>query len=392
VLPALLTVFPASVGKVHESRRYRHREAHPRAGGWRLAPAGVWIVVAGLGLMVSLPPKFDPNLLKLQADRLPSVREVRKLPTWYAVVMAGDLGKLAEMRAAIMKGAVTIDRTDSVLEALDKQEWLKQNGTIKPVLDLEKLPATLRDHLVSEPSAGGESRLYALYIYPKVDLWENGELVRFVEEVEARVPGATGIAPQLLHSTGEIHKAFMLSTVYALVLIFILVLLDLRKLSQTLLAISVLGLGLPMLLLVMWAWHGVGVGGRTLEEWTGIPGTWNFANFFALPILIGAGHEYGVFMVHRYREALHDPRRVWRVWDVSDRALLLCGIVTSCSFGFMMRAEHHGLQSLGWVMAVGTGCIYLAAVVVLRPILTWRLKKKGVYHRNGAKAALPQTT
>ena len=72
------------------------------------------------------------------------------------------------------------------------------------------------------------------------------------------------------------------------------------------------------------------------------------------------------------------------MWDVSDRALLLCGIVTSASFGFMMRAEHHGLQSLGWVMAVGTACIYLAAVVVLRPILTWRLKNKRVYHQNGA--------
>jgi predicted RND superfamily exporter protein len=116
---------------------------------------------------------------------------------------------------------------------------------------------------------------------------------------------------------------------------------------------------------------------------TGIPGSWNFANFFALPILIGAGHEYGVFMVHRYREVLHDPRRVWRAWDVADRALLLCGIVTSCSFGFMMLAQHHGLQSLGWVMAVGTACIYLAAAVVVRPVLTWRLKRKGVYGGNG---------
>ena len=43
--------------------------------------------------------------------------------------------------------------------------------------------------------------------------------------------------------------------------------------------------------------------------------TWNFANFFGLPILIGAGHEYGVFMVHRYLEARRDPRRTWQRWD-----------------------------------------------------------------------------
>jgi predicted RND superfamily exporter protein len=103
---------------------------------------------------------------------------------------------------------------------------------------------------------------------------------------------------------------------------------------------------------------------------------WNFANFFGLPILIGAGHEYGVFMVHRYREACHDERRPWRRWDVSDRALLLCAYVTCSSFGFFWALAHHGgLRSLGAVMALGTACIYLSALMVLRPLLVYRLGK-----------------
>src|SRR3954447_26980517 len=109
--------------------------------------------------------------------------------------------------------------------------------------------------------------------------------------------------------------------------------------------------------------------------------SWNFANFFGLPILIGAGHEYGVFMVHRYKETLDDPRRVWGRWDVSDRALLLCAIVTSCSFGFLMLAQHRGLASLGWVMAVGSACIYLATILVLRPVLHWRLHHRKIYRK-----------
>ena len=101
---------------------------------------------------------------------------------------------------------------------------------------------------------------------------------------------------------------------------------------------------------------------------------WNFANFFGLPILIGAGHEYGVFLVHRYREAAGDPRRVWRRRDVSDRALLLCAYVTTSSFGFFwMLAHHRGLKSLGLVMALGTACVYCAGILVLRPLLLWRL-------------------
>jgi predicted RND superfamily exporter protein len=103
---------------------------------------------------------------------------------------------------------------------------------------------------------------------------------------------------------------------------------------------------------------------------------WNFANFFGLPILIGAGHEYGVFLVHRYREAARDPRRAWRRWDASDRALLLCAFITCSSFAFFWAlGQHRGLKSLGLVMWLGIGCIYLAAVLVLRPLLLWKLRR-----------------
>ncbi|MDB5295484.1 MAG: hypothetical protein JWO31_1467, partial [Phycisphaerales bacterium] len=54
--------------------------------------------------------------------------------------------------------------------------------------------------------------------------------------------------------------------------------------------------------------------------------------------------------------------------------LLLCAYVTSASFGFFwLIARHQGLKSLGLVMAVGTACVYLAAVAVLRPVLKWKL-------------------
>jgi hypothetical protein len=81
-------------------------------------------------------------------------------------------------------------------------------------------------------------------------------------------------------------------------------------------------------------------------------------------------------MVHRYRETMHNPRRVWGRWDVSDQALLLCAFITSSSFGFFWLLGHHeGLKSLGWVMAVGTACIYLATILVVRPLLKWRLAR-----------------
>jgi hypothetical protein len=228
-------------------------------------------------------------------------------------------------------------------------------------LDIDQLPPELKSHYV------GTDGSFALYIYPAKDLWVQDDLRQFVRDVESRarpVKGEytlTGIALNIYHSTASIERSFYRAAAYALILILILVFLDLKRIGQTLLAVSVLAMGLPMLAAIM-----------------GLCGVnWNFANFFALPILIGAGHEYGVFLVHRYREALHDPRRVWRRWDVSDRALLLCAYVTCTSFGFFWALAHHeGLRSLGLVMTLGTACIYLASIMVLRPLLLWNLRRK----------------
>ena len=229
-------------------------------------------------------------------------------------------------------------------------------------LNLAAVPRQQRNHYVS---GDGE---YALYIYPAKDLWDDANLKQFesaIEAAAAKAPGAphvTGIASDVYHTVDAVHRAFFLTTIYALVLIFLLVLLDFRRLAPTLAAISVLALGLPMLVALMGLFDA----------------SWNFANFFGLPILIGAGHEYGVFMVHRYLEAKKHPRRAWRRWDVSNRALLLCAFITSTSFGFFwLLAQHQGLKSLGLVMALGTACIYLATITALRPILKWRLQRKG---------------
>ncbi len=228
-------------------------------------------------------------------------------------------------------------------------------------LNLADVPGSLRHHYVSK------NGIYALYIKPRFNLWKQHNLREFVHVLQGVhgqaglvPPGMdlTGIAPQIYDSTRAIRDAFIKATVYALILVVILVFLDMRRIGQTLVTISVLGLGLPMLACLM--------GVLRID--------WNFANFFGLPILIGAGHEYGVFMVHRYREAVDNPRRVWRFWDVSERALLMCGFVTCSSFGFLALGRDRGIASLGLVMALGIGCIYMAAEFVLRPLLQWKLE------------------
>jgi hypothetical protein len=328
----------------------------------------------------------NQTLLDQAANRLPDIAWATP-----AVVEPGQLGAIADKCLALAKHFRPLRGSGPVVDSLQTVGGLLAGTENKPVLaarltawqlafiqqlkgvmaslsppplDVAKLPAELRGHYVSADGT------YALYIYPKRDLWDHDALQAFVGDVEGRVktvadaPAPNGIAIQVYHSTAGIRNSFFHATLYALSLIVVLVFLDLRRIAETLMAISVLAFGLPMLIAIM-----------------GVLGIrWNFANFFGLPILIGAGHEYGVFLVHRYKESLAFPRHVWRGWDVADRALLLCAFVTSSSFGFFWALGHHqGLRSLGLVMAVGTGCIYLAAVCVLEPFLKWRIaKKRGV--------------
>ncbi|MCC6423043.1 MAG: MMPL family transporter [Phycisphaerales bacterium] len=442
VLPAMLVLFPVKVNLKHPGRRYEPDEPPPRSWRRLVWPA-VWALGLAAMIPFMLRTDFDPNLLNLQAQNLESVRMIRKLQTWSSVVLSKDLSVLQEVRqslagATTVAGTESIldayDNRDWLIEhqkeipviqwatpsplksdelprLADRVEKVKDKlqgkpaaqtlsqlmevlrtdspmvrreladrinqwqtvlvGTLKelagqftpPLPDVDRLPPQLRNHLRAEDGT------YALYIYPREQLWHSQPLGRFVREVESRVaavpghPDVTGIASNIYHSTASIENSFYKSTAYALALIVILVFIDMKSLSQTMLAVSVLALGLPML---------IGIMGLFDVKW-------NFANFFGLPILIGAGHEYGVFMVHRYREVLHNPRRVWKRWDVSDQALLLCAFITSSSFGFFWLLGHHeGLKSLGWVMAVGTGCIYLATVLVVRPLLKWRLGRNNL--------------
>jgi uncharacterized protein len=434
VLPAMLTIFPPKLKPYEASERYK--PARRSGAGWLALPA-VWGVLLLIGAPYMPRAHFDPGLIKLQVPTLPSVKLIRTLQTWVAVVLSSDTDELRKIRDTVASSPL-VASTDGVIKAQDNAAWLAKHAYEVPKiewqnpapvrvgdlgeiatksrnlakvfsaepeaaavlkkfandlervtdrsaaaaqlskwqeifiaqvrglldqftsekLDLSAVPHELRSHYVSDDG------IYALYIYPVKDLWNDADLNEFessIESLVATVPGAphvTGISSNVYHTTGAIHDAFFETTVYALGLIFILVLLDFRRLGPTFAAISVLAMGLPMLVALM---------GFTNTSW-------NFANFFGLPILIGAGHEYGVFMVHRYLEAKSDPRRVWRRWDVSDRALLLCGYITSMSFGFFwLLAEHQGLRSLGLVMALGTGCIYLATIMVLRPLLKWKL-------------------
>lgn len=90
---------------------------------------------------------------------------------------------------------------------------------------------------------------------------------------------------------------------------------------------------------------------------------WNLMNLAAVPLLLGAGVDYGIHVqmaLRRHRGDLAAMRRI------TGRALLLCAATTVAGFGSNAFSSHPGLASLGLVCALGIAAAYVT-VVFLAP-------------------------
>ena len=92
---------------------------------WLILPA-LWAIMLMCGIPSARKAHFDPSLLNLQAQNLESVKLVRKLDTWSAVVLSNDLNMLRKVRSAVIH-LPSVESTDSWLGTEDNYNWLQQH-------------------------------------------------------------------------------------------------------------------------------------------------------------------------------------------------------------------------------------------------------------------------
>jgi predicted exporter/lauroyl/myristoyl acyltransferase len=90
--------------------------------------------------------------------------------------------------------------------------------------------------------------------------------------------------------------------------------------------------------------------------------SWNLLNLMALPLILGTGVDYSLFMQLALRRHHGDLRMTHRS---VGRALLLCGGTAVSGFGSLGLSSNGGMASLGQVCAVGIGCNMLISVYLL---------------------------
>ncbi|MDB6054600.1 MAG: putative rane protein [Verrucomicrobiales bacterium] len=100
--------------------------------------------------------------------------------------------------------------------------------------------------------------------------------------------------------------------------------------------------------------------------------SWNLMNMMAIPLLLGTGVDYSIFM----QLALRRHRGNLKVAHQSvGKALLLCGGTAVIGFGSLTWSINSGMASLGKVCAIGIGFNMIFAIYLLPSI--WKALRVG---------------
>jgi predicted exporter/lauroyl/myristoyl acyltransferase len=119
-----------------------------------------------------------------------------------------------------------------------------------------------------------------------------------------------------------------------------------RRWTEVLLSVAILIISGFCLLAVM-----------RLADWS-----WNLLNLMALPLILGTGVDYSIFMQLALRRHHGDLQMAHRS---VGRALLLCGATAVSGFGALALSSNAGMASLGQICAVGIACNVVISVFLL---------------------------
>lgn len=171
-----------------------------------------------------------------------------------------------------------------------------------------------------------------------------------LEKLDAQVaaPGVWLSSWELLGGTvlAEVKRNMWKLLAPMVVLVLLTQLLAFRRLAEIAFSISVLLLSGACLLSAM-----------RLAGWS-----WNLLNLMALPLILGTGVDYSIFMQLALRRYGGDLSMAYRS---VGRALLLCGGTATAGFGSLGFSSNAGMSSLGRVCAIGIGCNMLISILLL---------------------------
>ncbi|TVR66900.1 MAG: hypothetical protein EA427_15350 [Spirochaetaceae bacterium] len=227
------------------------------------------------------------------------------------------------------------------------------------------LPEDLRNQLVSI-----DGSRYLITVFPTRDTQaDSAAILAFHTAMTGVDPGVTGSVPLYVELVTEIFSEATRAGAYVAAVVFVLLLLIFRRLTQVILAFAMVVLG------IVWMFGLLPLTGTHLGLTAGL----------VFPLLIGIGTDDAMHILHRYN---HEGGDIVPAIRYSGKAVLLTTVTTMLAFGSLaVVGEMATIAAIGWLLFVGLGTCFVATVILLPACLTigrqWRQKRQGI---NGGTA------
>ncbi len=274
-------------------------------------------------------------------------------------------------------GALDLDRIRATFARATAAEGLRAEG-FAPGLDLLAEAASLQGPVGYESFQDSpQTRLLlerylrktdrgwkgAVYLYPLDNRWRREpppDALHLVQKLgpQAALSG-TNVVNQRVRAL--VLEDAWIAGVIGVVLVAALIWMDFKSLSRTLASLAPLTVGL------IWM-----VGAMVL-----VKTPMNFINIFVTTMIIGIGVDYGVHILHRFREVQDLPRPEFEKGIVeTGKAVVAASVSTIFGFGSIMFSHYPGLQSTGKVAILGATTTCLVAITLVPAILSWRYEQR----------------
>ena len=291
--------------------------------------------LAGIDTLVTLvPPRSDQEVV------LARLRRLDLDPVAFRERFA------AALRAAGLNPAAFSEGIDHLVAALE----------VDRPLGLDDLAGTALERAVERYVVryqGGVSSV--IYCFPPVGKWRRGAPPA-LEEAVARHPGAVLTGPNVVSARlrtivwGDAGRAAALG----LLLVLVLLRLDLGSWRDTGLAMVPLAVGM------VWTLGAMGALGLEI----------NLMNIFVMTMIIGIGVDYGVHLLHRWRESEGDTGAVAE----TSKAIAVAAFTTVVGFGSLILSHFPGLRTVGAAAILGALSTAVLAITLL-PVLLGRVRR-----------------
>ncbi|HKK15014.1 MAG TPA: hypothetical protein VKA14_10160, partial [Gammaproteobacteria bacterium] len=205
---------------------------------------------------------------------------------------------------------------------------------------LEALPASLRNQYIAPD---GRARIEVFSRHP---LDNSTRLVNFVSAVHQVIPDAAGTPVLFVEGGRTVVSAFREASVLSVVLIAALLGLTLRR------TMDVLQIMAPLLM----------SGIVTVAAMVLLGIDFNLANIIVLPLLIGLGVAFAIYVVLRWRSGL-DIEAIMH--SSTPGGVLFSALTTLSSFGSLAIAPDPGMAVLGRTLAVALAVVLVSVMLVL---------------------------